>query len=157
MLLLLYIVASYLTIFPSPVSPNIAVEILKAILQVNGFLIGFIGVIFAQLLRGLYSQQAAIQQERFKLVTETVSPKPDKHLDLIDKIKDARRSVAVFAILDIICFLISILYSLAQIAWIWEEGPPVAITFLVGGPLLYLITGIMFLFYTIIYVEFRPL
>ena len=154
---LLYILISYLTIFPSTITPNLAMELLKAILQVNGFLIGFAGIIFAQLLRGLYSQQAALEQLRLKSAPEIVSPgSGSKYVSMIADIKYKRQFLAVSAVLNVFCFVASIFSSLARIAWTWQEGPPHAVTFFLSEPLLFLTIGIMLLFFIIVYVELRP-
>lgn len=93
---------SYTGLFPKQIPSSLALEILKGILQLNGFLVGFSGVIFAQLLRSLHAETNVHNEE----VADSRSR----------SMRSKRRMVVLFMILGVLCYLFSIFYSLKEMA-----------------------------------------
>ncbi len=61
-LMSIYLLNSYFGLFPTTISATLTLEILKTLIQTNGFLIGFSGIVFAQMLWAMHNQQANIQK-----------------------------------------------------------------------------------------------
>jgi len=108
--LLLSIVSSIVQWFPQTMPPKTAFEILRMIVEVNGVLIGFSGIIFAQLLWALNSQQNIAYEN---LLQELSKGDLETYLKKFD---DRRRDLIVYVFFTSVLFLGSIINSLREMA-----------------------------------------
>jgi O-antigen/teichoic acid export membrane protein len=104
---------SYINFFPKNLSDSIAIEIFKVLIQTNGFLIGFVGIVFAQLLWAIHNQQSNIQKS---IIENPPKEKLDPREDYLDIYERKRTRLILSMIFAVIPLLISILLSLSGLA-----------------------------------------
>jgi len=104
---------SYINFFPKNLSDSIAIEIFKVLIQTNGFLVGFVGIVFAQLLWAVHNQQSNIQKS---IIENPPKEKLDPREDYLDIYERKRKTLMLSMIFAVIPLLISILLSLSGLA-----------------------------------------
>ena len=141
---LTYLVNQFFAQFPETISANLDLEIMKTIIQTNGFLIGFSGVVFGQMFWAINHQQNTIQAnilENPKLDQTSKDMRKD-YVALLDK---KRRSMAITMAFVIGLFVLSIVFSLSAIArtefYATELVPTIPE---ISNPLFFMIGGIIF-------------
>jgi len=146
--LLLLLLNQYFRLFPQSIEPNLAIEIIKAIIQINGILIGFSGLVFAQLLWAIHSQQNVVYQEklaegRLQIGEGAIVVREDLY-ERLKVLEATRRSMIVNIFFTVVPFVVSILISLSKMAWVgsYEGGYPIRM--LLWDPLFWLVFGICF-------------
>lgn len=118
----IFLMNRYFELFPTQINSDYALEILKTLIQSNGFLIGFVGIVFAQLLSTIHSQQSTIQQKMMERILEKQvdnSYVPEAYLEAFEK---KRRSIIFSMFFTVILFLGSILLSVSGIAQIEPDS-----------------------------------
>jgi uncharacterized small protein (DUF1192 family) len=118
----IFLMNRYFELFPTEINSEFALEILKTLIQTNGFLIGFVGIVFAQLLSTIHSQQSTIQQKMMERVLEKQTDDyfvPEAYLEAFEK---KRRSIILSMFFTIILLLGSILISVIGIAQIEPDS-----------------------------------
>lgn len=104
---------TYVGILPDTIGKELAKDILTTLVQTNGFLIAFVGVIFAQLLWAINNQQSNLENNEF----ESLSEEQKETLAVKLAILDERRILALVLIVIVMSmFVSSILLSLSGIA-----------------------------------------
>jgi len=157
-----YIVGSYLLfvfldqyvgVFPKVIQTTIAIEIVRTIVQIDGVLIGFCGLVFAQLFWAIHSQQNVVYEET--LTFKRTNPEnPDEPLkdktfreELFDRLKEleaSRRSLTMNMLFAVVPLLLSILLALSKMGWSqsYPEGYPTRL--LLWDPIMWMWLGIGF-------------
>ncbi len=118
----IFLMNRYFELFPTEINSEFALEILKTLIQSNGFLIGFVGIVFAQLLSTIHSQQSTIQQKMMERILEKQTEDsfvPEAYLEAFEK---KRRSIIFSMFFTVILFLGSILLSVSGIAQIEPDS-----------------------------------
>jgi predicted nucleic acid-binding Zn ribbon protein len=113
----MYLLISYFGLFPTAISATLSLEVLKTLIQTDGFLIGFSGIVFAQMLWAIHNQQANIQksilEEPFAPNERVTSDPREYYLEAFER---KRKSMIILMFLVIALFLISILLSVNGMA-----------------------------------------
>jgi hypothetical protein len=112
-ILLYSAITNYLNLFPKNISSPLMLEILKVVIQTNGFLIGLSGIVFAQMFWAIHNQMGNVQTSilNCKIVTEK------QELDnYILKLDTNRFRMIIFMFIVIAFFVLSILASLSGMA-----------------------------------------
>jgi hypothetical protein len=113
----LSVLSSFLTdYFPKEVGKSLVVDILKSIIQIDGILIGFNGVVYAQLLWSVNSLQNTISQ-RFFEIGKRASKDKMSMVKGLKALRSQRRSLVLALLFVTILYLGSIYYALAHVAW----------------------------------------
>ncbi len=149
--LLFIILDQFIGLFPKTIETHLAIEIVRIIIQLNGILIGFSGIVFAQLFWAVHSQQNVLHQELLKV--KVSRPRESQISEILIRLKEleaVRRSLIVNLLSSVVPFVISILLGLSKIAWsqFYLEGYPSRLA--LWDSLLWMWIGIGFLtFFTI--------
>jgi len=113
----------YFKLFPPTISRTLTMEILRTLIQTNGFLIGFGGIVFAQMFWAIHNQQSGIQMEILKASTAQTSAQTSTEETSDDirrdtlKILDRKRTLMIIFMLIVMnAFVISILLSLSSMS-----------------------------------------
>ena len=113
----IYLLNIYFGLFPTTISATLSLEILKILIQTNGFLIGFSGIVFAQMFWAVHNQQANIQKDilehPFVPHEKTVF---DIREDYLEAFERKRKSLMIVMFSIITLFLVSILLSVSVMA-----------------------------------------
>ena len=116
-LVLAYLLNSYFGLFPTTISATLSLEILKTLIQTDGFLIGFSGIVFAQMLWAIHNQQANIQKN---ILEHPFAPNEkmtfDIREDYLEAFERKRKLMIILMFSIIMLFLISILLSVSGMA-----------------------------------------
>jgi hypothetical protein len=116
-LILFYLLDYYFKLFPTTISANLSLEILKILIQANGFLIGFAGIVFAQMFWAIHNQQGNIQKD---ILENPFIPDEKKSFDIredyLTAFEKKRGSMIRIMFIVLILFVISILLSLSGMA-----------------------------------------
>ena len=116
-IILFYLFDYYLKLFPTTISANLSLEIFKILIQANGFLIGFAGIVFAQMFWAIHNQQSNIQKDilehPFTLDEKKTS---DIREDYLTAFERKRGSMVRIMFIVLIFFVVSILLSLGGMA-----------------------------------------
>jgi hypothetical protein len=144
---LLYAITSYFGLFPANISSSLRLEILKTIVQANGFLIGFSGVVYAQLFWAINHQQSTLQVEIIKshvagASTPSTSDVRERFVVILDK---KRSSMAKAMFLVIGTLIVSIALSLSAMATTGLYSEIATPTSEITLPLALMIIGIVIL------------
>ena len=116
------VIGMFLGLFPDQVSASLRLEILKTVIQTNGFLIGLTGIVFAQMFWAINNQQNALQIEIIKnpVGYSNVTPEEsrdrdirERHVTALDK---RRRDTSISMFVVIGAFMFSIAISLREMA-----------------------------------------
>ena len=151
--LLIVFVDQYVGVFPKVVQTAIALEIAKAIVQVDGVLIGFCGLVFAQLFWAIHSQQNVVYEEilAFRRTNPENLDEPlrDKFFrkELDNRLKEleaSRQSLIMNMLFAVVPFVLSILLALSKMGWSqsYPDGYPTRL--LLWDPILWMWLGIGF-------------
>jgi hypothetical protein len=111
----------YLKLFPKTISTALAMEILRTIIQTNGFLIGFSGIVFAQMFWAIHNQQSGIQMKIIENPVPQTSPQEtpyDVRRDYLTVLERKRTSMIISMFIVMNAFVISILLSLSGMSQI---------------------------------------
>lgn len=105
----------YFGLFPETVSVSLGLEILKTVIQANGFLIGLSGVVFAQMFWAINHQQNTVQ------VNILQNPKYDEsendiRIHYVNALDKKRRDMTIMMSVVIGLFMLSIALSLSGMA-----------------------------------------
>lgn len=117
------------------------IDILKTIVQADGFLIGLSGVVFAQMLWAINHQQNTIQAELLKKKKRLWGAIQIFYVNALDK---KRRDMTIFMALVIGLFMISIALSLSAMARTELSAIEIHVDPDIRNPLLFMILGIAF-------------
>jgi uncharacterized membrane protein (DUF485 family) len=109
----LYFLGQYLSLFPPIINASLEVEILKTIIQADGFLIGLSGVVFAQMFWAINHQQSTIQAELLRKPKRLQDEIQAHYVKELDK---KRGELALRMSLVILFFIVSIALSLSGMA-----------------------------------------
>jgi hypothetical protein len=112
-ILLYFALSSYFDLFPTTISAPLLIEILKVIIQTNGFLIGLSGIVFAQMFWAIHNQMCSIQTQ----ILGKEETKQTENLQVYLMKLDRKRTIMIFYMFGVIAFfVISILVSLSGMA-----------------------------------------
>ena len=107
----------YLKLFPTTISANLSLEIFKILIQANGFLIGFAGIVFAQMFWAIHNQQSNIQKD---ILEHPFTPDEKKTFDIredyLTALERKRGSMIRIMFIVVILFVASIMLSLGGMA-----------------------------------------
>ena len=114
---LFYLLDYYFKLFPTTISANLSLEIFKILIQANGFLIGFAGIVFAQMFWAIHNQQSNIQKD---ILENPFTPDEKRAFDIREDYLTAferkRGSMIRIMFVVVILFVVSILLSLGGMA-----------------------------------------
>jgi len=142
---ILNIVTMIIQYFPETIKVELISEILKMIMQVDGILIGLTGILFAQLIWTINSQQNVIYED---ILSNPWNPptaetnKNDPRVQRIKNLQKKRRLLILSMLAAVIIYIGSIFYSLGNIAWTQEQLMVKTLPYLYM-PLLLLISGVI--------------
>ena len=144
-----HIISQYFAQFPEHISVSLELEILKTIIQANGFLIGFSGIVFGQMFWAINHQQNTIQ---ISILENPNTDEADEDIrrDYLTVLDRKRRLMALVMSFVIGLFLLSIAFSLSAMARteIYETGLAPTIPE-IANPFIFMVGGIAFLVYSI--------
>jgi hypothetical protein len=152
-LIFAWIFESYFLSFQSNISSELAIEILKTILTVNGILIGFDGVVLAQLLWAIHSKGNIIYEKMLeKAGKEEIVQELKKEIKQLSR-KRLRVIASIFY--SMMPLLASILLSLNKLTLTYglEVVSPRELLF---DPLLGLLTGVILLILVMLQTNLLP-
>jgi hypothetical protein len=116
-LVFIYLLNVYFGLFPTTISATLSLEILKILIQADGFLIGFTGIVFAQMFWAIHNQQANIQKS---ILEQPFAPSEKVTSDIreyyLEAFERKRKSMIIVMFAIIMLFLISILLSVSGMA-----------------------------------------
>jgi hypothetical protein len=143
-----------LNLFPSYVPISTANDLLGIIINTNGILLGFAGIIFAQLLSSIMDQQNVLFQSVLEKGDDQNSNKK-KTLDFLDNRKD---SLAYSAGIIFLFLLMSIFISMSAIAKNAKFLPTdtYSTALILFGPILFLIISVVVLLAVFMALPTRP-
>lgn len=148
-----WVIETYFLSFPTSISSELAKEMLKAILTIDGILIGFYGVVLAQLLWAIHSKGNIIYQT----IIEKRNEKETLHelKKEIKRLSRTRLSVIILIFITMMPLLASILLSLNRmpLAYGIAEVSPRELLY---DPISGLLTGILTLVYVMLYTNLLP-
>ncbi|MGA3191889.1 MAG: zinc-ribbon domain-containing protein [Candidatus Bathyarchaeia archaeon] len=139
--------------FPDYVPISNADDLLRIMINVDGILLGFVGIVFAQLLSSIMDQQNVLYQRILEKPDEAVeSMKSLEYMDL------RKYALSFIAIGTFVSLLMSIFVSMANIAKNSKLLPTDTFaTFgILFGPLYYTIIAVMFLTFALVFLPMRP-
>lgn len=118
------IVSAYFQLFPSSVSDTLRLDILRTIIQSNGFLIGLTGIVFAQMFWAINNQQNALQMDiiqnpkniGYPNIAPAESRDSDVRRDFVMALDRKRRDMSLYMFFVIGAFIVSIALSLREMA-----------------------------------------
>jgi len=144
-----HIISQYFAQFPKYVSVSLQLEILKTIIQANGFLIGFSGIVFGQMFWAINHQYNTIQISILRNTNADQAPE-DIRRDYLNVLDRKRRSMTLVMSLVIGLFLLSIAFSLSAMARteIYETGLAPTIPE-IANPVIFMVGGIAFFVFSI--------
>jgi hypothetical protein len=129
--------------FPDYIKVQGTIDLMKALVDVDGILLGFVGIVFAQLFSSVFEQQNIIFQRKLD------NPKQQSYYDIYLKEYSKRKKTLVTAtIATFTLLLISILLSLISLARVSLYDPlkdtyaPFGLTF---GPMIALVEAVAIL------------
>jgi len=138
-----YLLDIYLKLFPEKISAGLTLEILKTLIQADGFLIGFSGIVFAQMFWAIHSQQAEVQKsilERPFVPTEKEAF--DIREDYLTAFERKRRWMIILMFMVIVLFTVSILLSVSGMAQT-ETSTVLSTNPTITNPFWFMIDGII--------------
>ena len=153
-LAIFYLLLSLIHAFPDYVPISTADKLSEIMIQANGILLGFVGIIFAQLLSSIMDQQNVVYQ---RILEKTVL-KASEEKKLLDFLDFRKNGLAYLAVFTFAFLLISIFFSMTSIAKNSEFLPTdMYATFgILFGPLLFTIVAVVFLMLAFIALPTRP-
>lgn len=143
----------WIDIIPEFLSISTGKELLNIMITVNGLLLGFVGVVFAQILSSIIGQQNILYQS----ILDKGDKKNDKKKSL--EFLDLKRNALSFTILFTFAFiLLSIFSSMSNIATISQYQPTdtySTFSFLYG-PLLFMMIAVILVAISLMAVPLQP-
>lgn len=137
-------------IIAEKISGTLTVEILTIVIQANGFLLGFSGIVFAQTFWALHNQQCSIQM---KIIENPFVQSKEREFDIRKEyltILERKRKFMILYMFSVMsCFVISILLSLSGMAQT-EAGEALSTNSYLKNPFLSMSLGILIFFISII-------
>lgn len=106
-----YVLSVYFKLFPATMSKALTMEILKVIVQTNGFLIGFSGIVFAQMFWAIHNQQNNIQMKILEF-SPSQNIMRDTQKRFLAVLELERKLMIACMFIVVILFVISIFLSL---------------------------------------------
>jgi len=106
-----YVSFSIIDVFPDYVQISTADTLLEIMIQTNGILLGFVGIIFAQMLSSVMSQQSALY--------EKIIENPEKATNMEESLKYLtlrKNGLSLIAVPTFLVLMFSIFVSMANIA-----------------------------------------
>jgi hypothetical protein len=152
-LIFAWIFESYFLSFPPNLSPDLAREMLKAILTIDGILIGFFGVVLAQLLWAVHSKGNVIYEQMLAYKEDATAIRELN--DEVEILARTKRVIIVSFFYSMMPLLASILLCLSKLPLI-DNMEPVSPRRLLFDPLLALIVGIILLAIITFQVDLLP-
>lgn len=153
LVLVLALSVGVIGIFPDFVPISSANDLLNILISADGILLGFVGIIYAQLLSSLMDQQNALYERILDKPTEATEKK--KFLDFIDFRK---RLLSLAIIAAVISLIWSVIVSMANIAKNSKFQPTdtYSTAAFLFGPLLFSMIGVILLILTLAVLPLRP-
>jgi len=148
-----YVFEAYIISFPTSINPDMAKEMLKAILTIDGILIGFYGVVLAQLLWAVHSKGNVIFEQM--IAHRENSAILQELSDEVKRLARSKRWVIGYFFFSMMPLLASILLSLNRLPLI-ESMESVSSRILLFDPLLALIVGIVLLAVSMFQIDLLP-
>jgi hypothetical protein len=108
-----YWLDSYIGILPNTISKELAKDLLRTLIQTNGFLIAFVGVVYAQMLWAINNQQSNLEKTEIENLSDEKKETLAVKLSILDKRRNLTMALMTFVM---ILFVISILLSLNGMA-----------------------------------------
>ena len=142
-IVLSYLLDIYLKLFPEKISAELTLEILKTLIQADGFLIGFSGIVFAQMFWAIHNQQAEVQKsilERPFVPTEKEAF--DIREDYLTAFERKRKWMIILMFIVIVLFTVSILLSVSGMAQT-ETSTVLSTNPTITNPFWFMINGII--------------
>jgi hypothetical protein len=137
-----FLLESYFLSFPPTISPDLAQEMLKSILTIDGILIGFCGVVLAQFLWAIHSKGNVIYEQ---MITHKGDEATIQNLNgELERLGRTRLTVIASVFYSMMPLLASILLCLSNLTLI-EGNEPISTKTLMFNPILTLMVGIMLL------------
>jgi hypothetical protein len=136
-----YIVYYYLKLFPEYLKIPVGDNLLQILITANGVLLGFVGIIFAQLLSSTSDQQNVIYQ---KIIESQDSSMQSKLSELLHSLERKRIAIVLSTAVGFISFTSSILFSLSILAKdsLLQSTDTFSVFGLFFGPLFSMVVGI---------------
>lgn len=142
-----WIFESYFVSFHPTISPDLAKEILKAILTVDGILIGFYGVILAQVLSAIHSRGNVIYEQMIeKREDEPILQELNREVERLGRSRMLTIGAVFYSMMPL---LASILLCLSRLTLI-EATNQISTRELMFDPILAMIVGIVLLALTML-------
>jgi hypothetical protein len=108
-----YVVFYYLQLFPEYLKIPAGDNLLQILITTNGVLLGFVGIVFAQLLSSASDQQNIIYQKVLETQEETLQ---SKFVEVLNSLERKRIAVALSTVASFISFTMSILVAVSILA-----------------------------------------
>lgn len=148
-----WIFESYFVSFPPSINPDLAKEMLKAILTVDGILIGFYGVILAQVLWALHSRGNIIYEQMIeKREDKTIFQELKQEAERLGKSRIVTIGAVFYSMMPL---LASILLCLSKMTLIGDTVQ-ISTRELMFDPILAMIVGIVLLAFTMLHTNLLP-
>ena len=148
-----WIFESYFLSFPPTVSPSLAREMLKTILTLDGILIGFYGVILAQVLWAIHSKGNILYEQMIeKREDKNTLQELNKEVDRLGKTRMMAIGSVFYSMMPL---LASILLCLSKLTLV-EETVQTSTRELMFDPILAMIVGIVLLVFTMLQINLLP-
>jgi hypothetical protein len=146
-----YFFQTYILSYPETITIGLAQDVMKSIMSLNGILIGFSGVIYAQLLWAIHSKGNTLYQ----YLLSTNPTNVDNHLQQeLDKLHQSRITMFINILYSTVPFVYSILLCLNKMATI--QGNTVSTRILIEQPILWTIVGIGLMCYALVRIDLLP-
>jgi len=146
---LIFVVFSIIETFPNFVPISNANNLLQIWVTTNGVLMGFVGIVFAQLISSTTNQQNVLYQHILEEKNTDHKPELMKILDFLDL---RRIFLCLFTVVALICLAYSILVSMKGLAdlSLLKSTDVYAVNGFMTGPLFYSVVGILFLIFGLV-------
>jgi hypothetical protein len=142
-----------LALFPEYIKIQGTIDLMKALVDVDGVLLGFVGIVYAQLFSSVMDQQNTIFEKMLS------NPKQYSRYDGLQKEYSKRKKNLVWATLATFsCLLISILISLVGIGRvsIFDPAKDTYTVWLAFFPMLFLVLAVVVLVYALVGLPTEP-
>jgi hypothetical protein len=147
------IAAALIFLFPEYLKIQSIIDLLKALVDVDGVLLGFVGIVYAQLLSSVMDQQNTLFEKMLS------KPKQYRQYENYSKIlSNRKRRLVIFTVATFTCLLISILASLVGIANVSKFDPvnDTWTSLMVFFPLFFLVQAIAVLVFALVGLPTEP-
>jgi len=149
---ILYFSLQIIQLFPEYMLVSTEIDLLKTMIQTDGILLGFVGIIFAQLFSSILNQENILYRSILEKGDETGDIK--KAIDFLDY---RRNSLAFIIAFTFLFLLLSILGSMVNIAKNSELPPTDTFSSsILFAPLVFMVVGIVLLMVAFIALPITP-